>query len=220
VRRIDCAELIEDAPELAAGNLTGEERAVVIAHLATCPSCQHEVNALTTVTDRLLLLAPSVEPPAGFEQRVLAAIPTELPGAHQQHRARARVATLLAAAALVLALLAGVGLLIDRTSGDTAFAAAEMRTAGGDVVGQVFVHEGATTSLFMTLPGWVEQIERYAGPGASYTVRVETRDGRVTANPVTLSDTASWSATLDIDAVKSVAVVDASGYVWCQAEFG
>ncbi len=221
MRKIECLELLEDAAELAAGNLTGEERAVAIAHLERCPTCEQEVNALSVITDRLLLLAPKVEPPVGFEQRVLAAIPTELPGRPWKRRARPRVVMLLAAAALVVALIAGFGSFASRlSSGDTAFAAAEMRTATGEVVGEVFVHDGATTSLFMTLPGWAEQVQEGRAWDASYMVRVETPDGLVMTRPIALTDDTSWSTTLDVQEVSSVAVVDASGYVWCAAEFG
>ncbi len=219
MRTIDCAELLENAAELAAGNLTGEQRAAAIAHLERCPSCEQEVSALSVITDRLLLLAPRVQPPVGFEQRVLAAIPTELVGRDRKRRTRPG-AMFLAAAALVIALLAGFGPLTKGlSSGDTAFAAAEMRTATGEVVGEVFVHDGETTSLFMTLPGWAEQIEQSGAAEARYSVLVETPDGRVTAHPVALTDDASWSTTLDVDEVRTVAVVDASGYVWCAAEF-
>jgi hypothetical protein len=127
-----------------------------------------------------------------------------------------------AAAALVLTFATG-GLLIDRGfTGERAFAAAEMRTASGEVVGHVFLHEGGQTSLFMTVPGWVEQIERYGQSNANYSVRIETIDGRVTSQPVTLDDDASWAVTLDldVDSVTNVAVVDSAGYVWCQARFG
>jgi hypothetical protein len=222
VRTFDCSELIELAPELAAGNLCGEERAAAIAHLDACPSCQQVVNSFNTVTDRLLLLTRRVEPPAGFEQRVLAALPTDLPSRHLRARPRRRWATLVgAAAALVLTFAAG-GLLIDRGfAGKPAVAAADMRTVNGDVVGQVFLHEDGRTSLFMSLPGWAGQIERYGPANATYTLRIETTDGRLTSRPVALREDASWAAQLDVDveAVANVAIVDAGGYVWCHAQF-
>ena len=221
MRTLECAELIDLAPELAAGNLCGEERAAAIAHLDSCPSCQQVVNSFTTVTDRLLLLTRRVEPPAGFERRVLAAIPTELTGTRRRARPRRTWATLIAAAALLLTFAAG-GLLIDRGfSGEPAFAAAEMRTATGDVVGQVFLHDAAPASLFMALPGWVDQIEQYGPSNTNYSVRIETSDGRSTSQPVMLRDDASWATTLDldIDTVTNVAVVDGDGYVWCYADF-
>jgi anti-sigma factor RsiW len=221
VNRLDCAQLIDLAPELAAGNLCGEERAAAIAHLATCTSCQQEVTALTTVTDRLLLLAPPAEPPNGFEQRVLAAIPTEL-DRRRRPRRRAWAMLAAAAAALVLAFSAGALLLGPDSSDRPAFAAAEMRTSAGDVVGQVVFHSDDPASLYLTLPGWAEQVERYGAPGAAYAVRIETTDGNVTTRPITPTDGASWATTLDVaaGAVRSVAVVDGNGYVWCQADLG
>ena len=223
MRTLECAELIDLASELAVGNLCGEERAAAIAHLDSCPSCQQAVNSLTTVTDRLLLLTRRVEPPVGFEQRVLAALPTDLSSRRRRAMPRRKWVTLGAAAAALVLTFATGGLLIDRGfTGERAFAAAEMRTASGEVVGHVFLHEGGQTSLFMTVPGWVEQIERYGQSNANYSVRIETIDGRVTSQPVTLDDDASWAVTLDldVDSVTNVAVVDSAGYVWCQARFG
>lgn len=221
MRTLECAELIDLATELAAGNLCGEERSEAIAHLASCPSCQQVVNSYTTVTDRLLLLTRRVEPSAGFEQRVLAALPVELPNERRPARPRRRRATLVAAAAMVLTFATG-GLLVDAAlPGGPAFAAAEMRTASGDVVGQVLLHDDGRTSLFMTLPGWAEQIARDGTSNASYSVRVETTDGRVTTRPVSLSGDSTWAVALDLDVdkVTNVAVVDGDGYIWCQARF-
>jgi hypothetical protein len=219
VSHFDCAQLGDVAPELAAGNLCGEERAAAIAHLAACTKCEQVVASLTTVSDRLLLLAPRAEPPGGFEQRVLAALPVEL---EQRRRPRRRRwATLAAAAAaLVLTFSGGALLLVPESSREPAFAAAEMRTGSGDVVGRVLLHPDEPTALFLTLPGWAEQVERYGASGAGYAVRIESTDGRVVTRPITPRDGASWATTLDVDAaaVRSVAIVDDTGYVWCHAE--
>jgi hypothetical protein len=124
-----------------------------------------------------------------------------------------------AAAALVLTFAAG-GMLIG-SHGDPAFAAAQMRTASGDVVGEVFLRDGGSTSLFMTLPGWRAQIGQYGPSNATYSVRIATSDGRVTSRPVTLGGDATWAATLDldVDAVTDVAIVDLDGHLWCAAHF-
>jgi hypothetical protein len=221
MRRIDCAELVDLAPELAIGNLCGDDRAAAIAHLSACPSCQEVVSSFTTVTDQLLALAPRAEPPAGFEQRVLTALPSEVaPRRRPRHR---RVVSLLAAAAaLALAVVAG-GLMLDLgAEDDSAFAGAEMRAASGEVVGEVVLHDDGQSTLFMTLPGWMEQVERLGLSNTGYTVRIETEDGGVTTEPVTLTDDASWATTLNVDAgsVSTVALVGADGYVWCEATFG
>jgi hypothetical protein len=222
--KFECADLIDIAPELAAGSLCGEDRAAAIAHLARCPSCQHEVNALATVTDRLLLLTPAVEPPAGFEQRVLAALPADpSPARRPRHRRHLgqRVAVMLAAAVvLVLATGAG-GLLFDiAASREPAADAAEMRTPTGAVVGRVYLHDGSPSWIAMELPGWTEQAEQY-DDGDSYAVHVATDSGRVTTYPLALSDEATWSVALDIDleTITTVTVVDPDGDVWCRAHF-
>jgi hypothetical protein len=217
VSRLDCADLVELAPELAVGNLCGEERAAAIAHLDTCTSCQHVVSSLTAVTDGLLLLAPRAEPPAGFEQRVLGALPAELASRRRRPRLRRRWATAVAAAAMVLSFLAGGPFDDVGSPTDRAFARAEMRTANGDVVGQIVLGDG---ELFVALPAWAAQIERYGPSGATYELRIESRDGDIRTRPVDLSGDASWTTSLDIDAdaVAQVAVVDGDGHVWCSAD--
>ena len=221
MNRLDCTEVVELAPELAVGNLCGEERAAAIAHLGTCTSCQRVVSSLTAVTDKLLLLTPRVEPPAGFEQRVLDALPSELATRRRRRRLRRHWAP-VAAAALLLSFLAG-GFLAD-IGGPAArvVAAAEMRAATGEIVGRLVVHDGDPDSLHVTLPGWAEQIERYGPSDTSYGLRIESRDGQIATGPVDLSGDATWTTSLDIDAdaITTVAVVDSDGYVWCSADIG
>ena len=66
-----CAQLHDVAAELALGVLTGRERATAIAHLERCRACREEVRQLMAVGGLLPELLPPVEPPAGFETRVL-----------------------------------------------------------------------------------------------------------------------------------------------------
>jgi hypothetical protein len=66
-----CAELADVAAELALGVLTGRERGVAVAHLNTCDSCREDVRQLLATGEQLRELLPAVEPPAGFETRVL-----------------------------------------------------------------------------------------------------------------------------------------------------
>lgn len=69
-----CREVRELAPELALGVLGGAERAEAIMHVNECARCQALVLELTEAADALPLLAPELEPPAGFEHRVLSQI--------------------------------------------------------------------------------------------------------------------------------------------------
>ena len=71
LNEMGCREFSDVAAELALGVLTGRERAQAIAHLDHCASCREEVRQLTATGEGLLGLLPSVEPPAGFEARVM-----------------------------------------------------------------------------------------------------------------------------------------------------
>ncbi|MBV8295852.1 MAG: zf-HC2 domain-containing protein, partial [Acidimicrobiia bacterium] len=95
---LGCDGVRELAPELALGNLPGHERADVLRHLEHCADCQRLVEELADAADALLLLAPEVEPPMGFEARVLAGFDAPV-----TRRRRPGVAVLGVAAALVLA---------------------------------------------------------------------------------------------------------------------
>ena len=221
MRRIDCAQLLDAAPELALGILPGDERAAALAHLDECPTCQQQIGSLVGLTDQLLLLTPPVEPPAGFEQRVLASLadpPSDVRPSRARRRAtRATVAALALAACLVVALAAGWS---SRTT-PSALDAEKMRTSTGTVVGEVLVHRGRPAVLFMSLPGWAAQVTTYGEPGATYTLRIERRDAPARVLPVSMSANASWATTLDFDptTITSVAMVDGQGRVWCSAQF-
>jgi hypothetical protein len=67
-----CPETRELLPELATGALAGDERASALAHVTGCAACRRELAALSRAADAVLLLAPPVEPPPGFEGGVLA----------------------------------------------------------------------------------------------------------------------------------------------------
>ena len=71
LNEMGCREFSDAAAELALGVLTGRERAQALAHLDHCASCREKVRQLTATGEGLLGLLPSVEPPAGFEARVM-----------------------------------------------------------------------------------------------------------------------------------------------------
>lgn len=64
--------------EMALGVLDPEERTSVLTHLASCPACREELLELSAVADRVAAQAPLAEPPAGFEDRVLSRIESQL----------------------------------------------------------------------------------------------------------------------------------------------
>jgi anti-sigma-K factor RskA len=149
-----CEETRALAAELALGIVEGEERGRALQHLAECPDCRLRVEELSEVADELLLLAPHREPPVGFESRVLADV---LPTPEPKRRRRwwpvlAPVATALAAAAIVLAIVAPdlrtashYQHTLDQANGKE-FESYALQ-AGGAQVGTVFSYEGS--------PSWV-----------------------------------------------------------------
>jgi|SoiMethySBSTD1v2_1073268.scaffolds.fasta_scaffold00820_16 putative zinc finger protein len=75
--RPSCEHVREVAPDVALGLLTGEDRALALAHLERCDSCRAEVASLAVVADEVLLAAPETDPPAGFTSRVLERLAAE-----------------------------------------------------------------------------------------------------------------------------------------------
>jgi hypothetical protein len=219
VTAIDCAQVADSAPELALGVLCGRERAEALEHLDGCSSCRQLVTSLSGVTDELLrTFAPSVEPSAGFEARVLEAMTP--PRRVEPQRARRRRLVVSLSVAACLALLIGILVAIG-PSAKPALAAARMRTANGEVVGWIYLDGHQPTGVHMTLPGWADQIERYGSTGDTYSLRITERTGADRVLPVALDSEAAWNATLDIDpsAIKMAALIDGRGHVWCQADF-
>ena len=151
----------EAAAELALGLLSGPERADALAHMEGCASCRTTVEELADLADRMLLLAPETEPPVGFETRVLA----RLDGKEGRRRRPRALAVAAVAAAFLLGAVAGAIIVRDRTGSrldheyvaaleeldGRALAAARVRIPGGPQIGQLFLYEGATSWLFVTV---------------------------------------------------------------------
>lgn len=106
---LSCLECQERAAELALGVLAGLERAEVLGHLQTCNRCQSTVTELAATANRLAGLLPEIDPPEGFDQRVLDAInPPEDDGRIPGPRtARERTPMIIALPAIAV-LVAGV----------------------------------------------------------------------------------------------------------------
>lgn len=193
-----CDAVRDLLPEVALDVADARDRARVLAHTETCADCRRELAATVTVVEDLAALAPPVEPPAGFDQRVLAALtpavdrpPTPSPvtalseGRSQgrpearpiRRRAPRRSRPLLALAAALVLLAGMAGWAIGHTSpshpAPADVAAASLR-AGPDVVGRVLLAGGAHPWLAMAVrsdPSW-------GTPGATAVrCQVETPGG-------------------------------------------
>jgi hypothetical protein len=158
---LSCARMHELAPELALDVLTGYERATAQSHLGMCEQCRKHVASLTQIGDRMLTLVPGVEPPVGFEDRVLVSM--GFPGRKAPPSARRRWWPITVAAAAVIAVLFGVGGWVvgnltapDRTSSvadnHPALRFAPLRSSTDEhQVGQVFTYGGSPWWVYMSV---------------------------------------------------------------------
>jgi hypothetical protein len=196
-----CAEVRALMPELAMGVAAGDERPAALAHLAACADCRAALEETSELVDELLLLAPEVEPPPGFEGRVLAAFDSNTP-----HRRRPTVWMAAAAAVVVVALGsmtvtrwadADDRLLADQYRqtlqvADGAYLrAADLVTGSGSVAGHVFAYQGDPSWVFMTVDG---------ATSGDYDVTLVTDDGRVRDIGVcwVRKGRGSWGTAIDV----------------------
>jgi hypothetical protein len=131
--RVDCATFDDDVDELALGHLDEPRRSRLLAHAAACAHCHASLESLGTIVDRLLLAAPEVEPPEGFESRVLQRIPDD-PAASSSKRSIGR--WVVSITAVVVAFLAG-GALVAQLDREPAPDVASIVTADGAAIGSV-----------------------------------------------------------------------------------
>jgi hypothetical protein len=219
---ISCAELRDIAPELALDVVDGRQRAEALAHLEACHACRNEVASLTQAAEEILVIAPSVEPSAGFADRVLAqldiAIPSTRTTARRAWRRRTLALAAAAAAVVMLTFAAVLAIRDDRSSAESA----EMRTGTGEVVGVATIELGDPPMLAVRVPDWPDLVERYGeSPGGTYRLVVELDDGtRVVESFDRPTDAASQlPAGVDPEAVVAASIVDERGRAWCTARF-
>lgn len=207
-----CAELEALAAELALGTVSGAERAVALDHLAGCAACRQLVDELSRAADTMLALAPLVEPPAGFESKVLGRLSVAAAGGRRR-MPRRRFLVGVASAALVAA-LAGVGGAL--VAGDRGPASPEIRTA------LARDDEGRWTcrvSVYGEGPTWlVVSLDRIDGSNSTFSVEavVDGRPDPVPVGSLALRDghgTLAAATELPVGDLRSVRVVDRGGTV-------
>ncbi len=218
---LTCAEVRELAPELALGVLFGQERDDALRHVDRCEACRAELEAFARVGDEMLLVAPSAEPPSGFEDRVLARI-----GGSRRRPVRRIVAF---AAAAVVALLVGAGSVYiagthDRhlaheygevlgTLHGTSLRSAVLKDARGGASGQAVAYEGR--------PSWIFVAVEHGTADGEMTIRLVGRSSRK-AGTIRLTKGHGALGTVvpvDVKDVRSIEIVDREGNVVLRATF-
>ncbi|HEX5265302.1 MAG TPA: hypothetical protein VFW24_00880 [Acidimicrobiales bacterium] len=206
-----CAEARTVLPELGLDILPGDVRAAALTHVEECAVCQADLAGLVAVGDALVSLAPAVEPPAGFEQRVLSALPA--PAGRRTRR------VWLAAAAAVALLAAGFGGWAlgpaSAPNGHPAPVAATgplveaTLTAHGTTVGRVYA--------YWDNPGWVYMTVDQPGLTGRVTCELVRANGATTDIGWFMVDNGSgfWGAPVPFDpsTVRQARLLDAHGNV-------
>lgn len=216
--RIDFCPHDDRLVELALGELTGRDRADALQHLSTCRGCRERVDELVQVSEELLLAAPEAEPPLGFESVVM----RKLAGGSRARRRRLRFPAIvgLACAAAIVLVVGVVGPLTSRGSSEIAEAA--MITSDGQQVGSAWRYDGDTSWVLVSVPDWAVWADPANAP-KDYELHLELDDGTaVGLGAITFrGDARSWGRTTTVDTarIRSVAIVDHTGRIWCSATF-
>jgi hypothetical protein len=220
-----CPEVRELLPELATGALAGDERASALAHVEGCAACRRELAALSRAADALLLLAPPVEPPPGFEGGVLARLDADTGPPPGRRRRRSLLpgallprARLAVAFAVAVAVAAGAGAQAVRwqSADDRDLArqyretlevangrylkAIRMSTMDGQPAGTAFLYQGNPSWLLVTV---------YAAPAdGAYDVLAIDRDGAAhpagTCQVTARNGTAGYRLRIAVSAVTQI----------------
>jgi hypothetical protein len=217
MNELTCHQLHELDAEFALGVLPGEQRAAALAHLDHCTGCREHIEQLTMIGDALLELVPAVEPPLGFETRVMNRLNPTPP----QRRRWLPLAAAAAAIALVFGLAGwAVGTVThptpppSREDSDHVLLEAAF-TADSERVGTIYAYAGRRDWVYM----WVrtrpdittvscELVRRDGSPVRLGSFRLE--DGR-----------GYWAAPTPVDplTVTGARVVAEDGAVLATARF-
>jgi len=217
--------IAEQLPELAAGILFGRERAVLLAHVAGCPSCSQEMDQLLEIADGLVQLASEVDPPLGFETRVVERLGLGASPSGQDRRgSRLRIA----AAAVVVALVAfGVGW-ASRPVGEHPMRDVAL-TPGtfGDLTDASLIADGralGTVTVYSDDQGWLLMTVDSSSLSGTVQCRVVSDDGvvRTVGSFKLVSGRGAWVAPLPVafDRLRTAELVDVNGRVVARAQFG
>ncbi len=142
---VGCEQFDVHADELALGQLDEPLRSALLAHAADCPHCRSLLDSLGTVADRLLLAAPRVEPPAGFETRALSRLDM---GAARPPR---RSISLWWVAAVAGGMVLAGAFVAARLDGEPKAATATIVAAAGGEVGSVQLIAEPTPHVLVTI---------------------------------------------------------------------
>ncbi|MDH4076537.1 MAG: hypothetical protein OEW29_11425, partial [Acidimicrobiia bacterium] len=160
---VTCQVFDTYADELALGLLDEPLRTALLGHAGRCSACRSLLDELAAVGDSLLLAAPELEPPAGFEGRVLDRLPAaagrdepggpaELPAQARSRRPVGGRRWLVGAAIVLAAGAAATGALLVGNDRNAVQEAGAIVTASGQQVGEIRLLTDPVPHLLITVP--------------------------------------------------------------------
>ena len=195
----------DELVDLALGHVAAERRSSLSEHLAVCPRCRRVHDDLVAAVEVVATTAPPVQPPLGFDERVLAQVgagaalgpsPDPMP-APLRAAGSGRRWLAVAAAVAVLALVLGAGLGgwwagRDDPAGSGGQVAALTTSAGRDVGTATVTEVGGEPVLVVGLAT--------GAAGATYTCRMRFADGStLDTDPWSAAPGAGWLVPLPAD---------------------
>jgi hypothetical protein len=215
---IGCADVRENAAELALDVLSGADRAAALAHVSECAACRSLLTELTEAADLVPFLVAEADPPPGFRARVVQQMTTPRPS-------RRWWPTVLVAAAVMIAVAVAVGAVLGYGGGSPTRATAAghvlpkagdarsttMVGAGGEQVGRLFITSRNPALMMVSVD--------YQVPSGTYAIEQRTGDGspRRLGEMQVRNGHGTWGGTTAGGPHGSVELVDASGTVMCMA---
>jgi anti-sigma factor RsiW len=218
-----CAGYENELAELALGVLTGRDRVRVLSHVESCPRCAEELEILSRTADSVVLAAPEMDPPLGFEVRLFERMGvSDVRPRRRNLRPSRWVPAVVGVAAVAIALALGLSLTSSPAPNGTTQAQGSRQVekaalvSNHETVGHVVTVGGDKPWMSMTLDD----------AAAQGTVRcvVVTHDGvRHTVGTFDAEKGyGAWMAPLHVDPadVRSAEVVSPSGTVIATATLG
>jgi hypothetical protein len=217
-REKGCDAYADDLAELALGALTGRPRAQALSHVESCPQCAEELEQLSRVADAIVQVAPEVEPPVGFEVRLL-----DRMGVSDRRRFRPSRWVLAGVAAAAAALALGLGLTLPSSAPSPATAQAHH----GKATSADLVENGATVGHIVVVGGaqpWMSMMLADSTAQGTVDCIVVTTDGVThhVGSFVARKGYGAWIAPLYVKPadIRAAEVVSPSGTVIATASLG
>jgi len=210
------AHLGDEIVDLVLGDVDADRRPAMAAHLMRCAACRDTYDDLAATLADLLPAVPAVQPPLGFDERVLARLATDA-GAGGAGSSLRRWRRLAVAAAVLVVLLVPLGVWSagrDGRGGGTAGELATLhRTRDDAPVG--------TVSITDVDGGAVAVVALVDAPSdVSYFCRMRFGDGTTVDSEAWPAGNGAWIVPLPTADVTAVEVLPAgTERIWSTATF-